>query len=328
MKLGDSGEAFFVEEVGSDGSPADAEIPPHLACSPIPDDSCFPPPRFTDISDLSRQQRDKILIESVLSIEREKWEQMSALPADQREKFLIEEFSDLPAERREKWLQIASLTEEERDDMLKENFGNMSTLQKQQLIRQQYSALRSEEKEKLFKENFPELPAEQRQNFEKALLSDWKEKEEEKGDTLKMEGEIFDMDGINDDELHPAASTPKSFRAETSTERIRKISVVKNDFRPIVTDVKINTKEKSSDESNTSLSKKTLKDEGKEESKNNSLTKRKRKRKSIMKKKGSQRKTSNGSSSQTEISENDASVPDESLSESVSRAHLKISMLL
>ncbi|XP_076685332.1 phosphatidate phosphatase LPIN isoform X2 [Andrena cerasifolii] len=317
MKLGDSGEAFFVEEVGSDGSPADAEIPPHLACSPIPDDSCFPPPRFTDISDLSRQQRDKILIESVLSIEREKWEQMSALPADQREKFLIEEFSDLPVERREKWLQIASLTEEERDDMLKENFGNMSTLQKQQMIRQQYSALRSEEKEKLFKENFPELPVEQRQNFEKALLSDWKEKEEEKADALKMEGEIFDMDGINDDELHPATSTPKSFRAETSTERIRKISVVKNDFRPIVTDVKINTKEKSSDESNASLPKKTLKDEGKEESKNNSLTKRKRKRKSIMKKKGSQRKTSNGSSSQTEISENDASVPDESLSESM-----------
>lgn len=44
MKLGDSGEAFFVEEVGS-GFQNDAEIPPHLACSPIPDDNHFPPPR-------------------------------------------------------------------------------------------------------------------------------------------------------------------------------------------------------------------------------------------------------------------------------------------
>lgn len=45
MKLGDSGEAFFVEEVYSNGSPSEAEIPPHLACSPIPNESCFPPSR-------------------------------------------------------------------------------------------------------------------------------------------------------------------------------------------------------------------------------------------------------------------------------------------
>ena len=45
MKLGDSGEAFFVEEVRSDGSPIDTEIPPHLACSPIPHEDCFPPNR-------------------------------------------------------------------------------------------------------------------------------------------------------------------------------------------------------------------------------------------------------------------------------------------
>lgn len=32
MKLGDSGEAFFVEEVDEDIS-----IPEHLVCSPIPD---------------------------------------------------------------------------------------------------------------------------------------------------------------------------------------------------------------------------------------------------------------------------------------------------
>lgn len=44
MKLGDSGEAFFVEEVpGNDGSPSESNIPPHLACSPIPnDDDVFP----------------------------------------------------------------------------------------------------------------------------------------------------------------------------------------------------------------------------------------------------------------------------------------------
>lgn len=318
MKLGDSGEAFFVEEVGADGSPADTEIPPHLACSPIPDDTCFPSSRFNHISDLPLKQRDKILIDSILSIEKEKWEQMSALPPDQREKFLIEQFSDLPVDCRQKWLRIAALTTEERDEMLKENFGNMSTLQKQQMIRKQYSALKSEDKEKLFKENFPELPLEQRQEFEKALLSDWKEKEEEKRDSLKSEEEIFDMDGINDDETHTtSASTPKSFVAVTSSERIRKISVVKNDFRPITADIQNSGKEKSSDESNVSC-KKNSKDETVEENKSNSSTKRKRKRKSIMKKKGSQRKTSNGSSSQTEMSENDASVPDESISEPVS----------
>jgi len=37
MKLGESGEAFFVEELSSDD--ADDEVPPHLACSPIPTDA-------------------------------------------------------------------------------------------------------------------------------------------------------------------------------------------------------------------------------------------------------------------------------------------------
>ena len=42
MKLGDSGEAFFVEEVPGSDYPSDTDIPPHLACSPIPnDDECF-----------------------------------------------------------------------------------------------------------------------------------------------------------------------------------------------------------------------------------------------------------------------------------------------
>lgn len=317
MKLGDSGEAFFVEEVHSNGSPTDAEIPPHLACSPIPDDNCFPPPKFNLLSDLPPEQREKILIDSVLSIEREKWEQMSALPPDEREKFLIEQFSDLPAEHREKWLQIASLTAEERDEMFKESFGTISTEQKQQMIREQYSALKTEDKEKLFTENFPELSVEQRQNFEKALLSDWKEKEKWEENNLKNEdGEIFDMDAINDEEPKSVVSCPKSFIAVTSTERIRKISVVKNDFRPITDDPQSSSKEKSSDESNSS--KKNLKEEIIEETKSNNSTKRKRKRKSIMKKKGSQRKTSNGSSSQTEVSETDTMVTQESISEAVS----------
>ncbi|KAJ9582937.1 hypothetical protein L9F63_022698, partial [Diploptera punctata] len=42
MKLGDSGEAFFVEEVSSSELGEDEEIPPHLACSPIPDDDYMP----------------------------------------------------------------------------------------------------------------------------------------------------------------------------------------------------------------------------------------------------------------------------------------------
>ena len=39
MKLGDSGEAFFVEEVTPNELGDDEIIPPHLACSPIPDDA-------------------------------------------------------------------------------------------------------------------------------------------------------------------------------------------------------------------------------------------------------------------------------------------------
>lgn len=47
MKLGDSGEAFFVEEVTPSELGDDEIIPPHLACSPIPDDA-FLSRRFHD----------------------------------------------------------------------------------------------------------------------------------------------------------------------------------------------------------------------------------------------------------------------------------------
>ncbi|XP_043477261.1 phosphatidate phosphatase LPIN1 isoform X2 [Leptopilina heterotoma] len=315
MKLGESGEAFFVEEVSSSGCPLDSEIPPHLACSPIPDDSCFPPVRFNLLSELPQEQHEKILRDSVLSIEREKWEQMSALPPDQREKFLVEQFSDLPLELREKWLQIASMTSEERDKMFKEYYESISTTQKQQMIREQYSALKNEDKERLFKENFPELPTEQRENFEKALLTDWQEpKWETKANLIKNDNndedeEIFDMDGLDGEPTSIPVSTPKSFIAVTSTDRIRKISVVNNDFRPIIDDPQSSSKEKSSDESNTSLTKKISKDESIDDTKGG---KRKRKRRSVMKKKNSQRKASNGSSSQAEMSESDNLVVEES----------------
>ncbi|PSN48263.1 hypothetical protein C0J52_03024 [Blattella germanica] len=42
MKLGESGEAFFVEEVTPSELGDDEIIPPHLACSPIPDDDYMP----------------------------------------------------------------------------------------------------------------------------------------------------------------------------------------------------------------------------------------------------------------------------------------------
>ena len=258
--------------------------------------------------DLPQEQHEIILRDSVLSIEREKLEQMSLLPPDQREKFLLEQFSDLASEQREKWLQIASLTYEERDKIFRESFTDMSTLQKQQMIREQYSALKVEDRERLFKENFPELPVEQRQKFEKALLADWKGKEE-KWDLDKTVGgnedEIFNMDNINEDEPRPTMSAPKSFIACTSTDRIRKISVVNNDFRPIIDEPQVNANEKSNEKSNVSLAKKNCKDDLVEEAKSVTSSKKKRKRKSVMKRKGSQRKASNGSSSQTETSETD-----------------------
>lgn len=61
MKLGDTGEAFFVEEAEED----DDEVPAHLATSPIPDD--------TNIHDFARQVEEKI---SVVE------EPISSLPPD------------------------------------------------------------------------------------------------------------------------------------------------------------------------------------------------------------------------------------------------------
>ncbi|XP_044020662.1 phosphatidate phosphatase LPIN1 isoform X3 [Aphidius gifuensis] len=328
MKLGDSGEAFFVEEVPLDGSHNDSDIPPHLACSPIPDDNLFPQRRFQLLSNLPKEQHEKILRDSVLSIEREKLQQMSLLPSNKRENYLIEQFPDLPAEYRDKWLKIEyeKKTYEEKDEIFREILSTMSTLQKQQMIRDKYSSLKIKDREDLFKKNFPELPAEQRPLFEKALLNDWRSNDDKiiinnnKNNTSinTEEEEIFDMENIDniDDDNKINIPTPKSFIAVTSTDRIRKISVVNNDFIPINDDTQSSTKEKSSDESNTSIDPKKNKDEIQEDVKITlSSSKRKRKRKSIMKKKGSQRKASNGSSSQTEISENDGIIIDESIND-------------
>ncbi|KAJ8669134.1 hypothetical protein QAD02_000393 [Eretmocerus hayati] len=339
MKLGDSGEAFFVEEVpGSNGFTSDADIPPHLACSPIPnDDDVFPNrSRFQVLSDLPPEQHEKILRDSVMSIEREKWEQMSALPPDQREKFLKEHFSDLPIEERDKWLQIASLTSEERDKIFNEYYESISTIQKQRMISEQYSALKTEDKDRLFKENFPELPKDQRQSFEKALLTEWKqddvtfspkrkqhnreeigeedeeeiEEEEEDDDDEKDKSlrfnedeEIFDMEVVShDDKPRTPITNPKSFVAVTSTEKIRKISEVKNDFRPIESPRQYENRDHIAEDSahaplssssSSSSTKKSLKGESTvDDVKIGTVAKRKRKRKSVMKRKGAQRKIS------------------------------------
>ena len=56
MKLGDSGEAFFVEEVTRSELGEDEEIPPHLACSPIPDDDFMPHFHNTELSLEAKEQ--------------------------------------------------------------------------------------------------------------------------------------------------------------------------------------------------------------------------------------------------------------------------------
>ncbi|XP_066596542.1 phosphatidate phosphatase LPIN1 isoform X2 [Prorops nasuta] len=313
MKLGDSGEAFFVEEVISNGFPSDTDIPPHLACSPIPNDNCFSPlTGFNVLSNLPTERREKLLEDSVISIEREKWEQMSNLPPDQREQFLIEQFSDLPVEHREKWLQIASLSAEERDEMFKKKFGTISTLQKQKMILEQYSALKIEDKERLFKDNFPELPPDQRQKFEKALLSNWKIGDDEwiEMHDSQNEEEIFNMEGINEDESHLNMLIPTSSGSFSTTEGLHKISAVGDDFRTMVNDLQSVGKEKSSDESNTSEIKQNTKDEMLEEMKNINSSKKRRKRRSVLKKKGSQRKTSNVSCIPPEFNESAAAAAD------------------
>lgn len=129
--------------------------------------------------------------------------------------------------------------------------------------------------------------------------------------------EIFDMDNINPDEKPKAAApavlpNPKSFVAVTSSERIRKISVVKNDFRPIVEnhvarnnhpyDSKDSNKPEGesgqvhlplSTSSSSSSAKRSSKDESTaDEVKSGLGSKRKRKRRSIMKRKSTQRKIS------------------------------------
>ena len=99
------------------------------------------------------------------------------------------------------------------------------------------------------------------------------------------------MEDINDDEQKTKAPiSPKSFIAVTSSDRIRKISVVKNDFRPI-NDVEISVKSHLplSATSSSSSANKNSKDETNDENKSG---KRRRKRKSVMKRKSSTRKPS------------------------------------
>jgi phosphatidate phosphatase LPIN len=117
------------------------------------------------------------------------------------------------------------------------------------------------------------------------------------------------MDNINQDEKEkaPVVSNPKSFVAVTSSERIRKISVVKNDFRPIVENLNHPFEDKAKlvnetasdthvplSSSSSSSAKRNSKDESTaDETKiGTNTSKRKRKRKSVMKRKTAQRKIS------------------------------------
>lgn len=144
------------------------------------------------------------------------------------------------------------------------------------------------------------------------------EDEDDEKSRFNDDEEIFDMDNINQDEKPKPLplSNPKSFVAVTSTERIRKISVVKNDFRPIDKPQfgDSNNPMTLSSSSSSSGTKRTSKDESAtEESKggSSSTSKRRRKKRSIMKRKSVSRKIS-GSDADTSQGKDAASVGDKS----------------
>nr|CAD7594568.1 unnamed protein product [Timema genevievae] len=60
MKLGESGEAFFVEEISAEDLASGQVVPPHMACSPIPDESYLPAyrPGYTDLSSVEGDWRN------------------------------------------------------------------------------------------------------------------------------------------------------------------------------------------------------------------------------------------------------------------------------
>lgn len=82
MKLGDSGEAFFVEEVPQGFE--DEYIPPHLACSPIPQD--YFPSHFQDKSKATVTE----ILEEVQAIVEEKNNEKQDV---QEETFMIDDIS-------------------------------------------------------------------------------------------------------------------------------------------------------------------------------------------------------------------------------------------
>lgn len=144
------------------------------------------------------------------------------------------------------------------------------------------------------------------------------EDDDEEKDKLRIneDEEIFDMDNICQDEKPrtPTVSNPKSFVAVTSSDRIRKISVVKNDFKPIENPcIKYDTLSIDSSNSHLPLSssssssstKRNSKDESIADESKNSNLKRKRKRKSVMKRKGgTSRKNSNSLGNETDTISN------------------------
>lgn len=265
MKLGDSGEAFFVEEV-TPSELGDDEIPPHLACSPIPDDAFLS--RFHDEETTVTEISDNTHVTVVL---REKYVGIHMHPQSKYE--IVQ-------------------NEESNADKLSEDSSQVQTSQS------------GCAESSVTKGNV---------DFQKPVM------------------------------INTGTSLPKTFCAETlnndddKSEKVRRISIVQNDFRPISLIVEDDVPAIRSDEGllvDTSLDGENVmegcssgqeqgsrhglmgKDVGKDSSvpgmedflKPISGGKRKRRRKSLMKKKGAaQRKNGVGSYSQIEQLEgNDA----------------------
>ncbi|KAK7867306.1 hypothetical protein R5R35_002128 [Gryllus longicercus] len=238
MKLGDSGEAFFVEEVDADELGEDGFIPPHLACSPIPEDD---PGSFAI---------ECAKLEEVLVTDNLRTEARSIEP----------DYGSLSEVR------VASL-----DDSLRETDEQVVPNQDNLAVNNGH------------------------QSKETAV-------------------------GSGDSPAHQ--SLPKTFCAETVdddaklNDKVRKISIVNGEFRPISLDtdgtnseVAQQTDDNGTVEANDEeelLRKDSFKDNTSVEGllkRNSSSAKRKKRRKSLMKRKAGAKKGNGGSSSQTEQSE-------------------------
>jgi len=263
MKLGESGEAFFVEEVTPSELGDDEIIPPHLACSPIPDDAFLS--RFHDAGTTVNEIHDNTQITVDLH---EKYVGITHMCQQSRYERFQNEESDV--------------------DKLSEGISKVQSEVSSQIRRAESSVT---------KENVA---------FQKPVI------------------------------INAGTSLPKTFCAETlnndddKSEKVRRISIVAGDFRPISLIVEDNVPAIRNDEGlliDTSLDGQNVMEEcssgqeqgsrhglvGKDMGKDGSVPgiedllkpipggKRKRRKRSLMKKKGAaQRKNGVGSNSQME----------------------------